>query len=425
MNEERAGGALASLIRRDGNDAWMRAAIMSSAAQHVDALLLALLGAKTDERGGALPSPEILASLLNLAVAQRSQRPLEAIKQSIAIPAGKDGHYAPWQFAALTGLLEARDKQIHQPALDLEKPFVWVWPAARRAVADTQTDQAERTAAAGLLGYSARKDVKDRDLLLGLLRPQVSVAIQVAAVTALAKSTDPKLPALLVNDWKHHSPQVRNVILDTLLSRTAWASSLLSSLEDGCVPPGEIDPARRQQLLNRRSNALRARAEAVFAHQARPRQAVVDSFRPALASKGDRAAGAAVFKKLCASCHRLGKEGVEVGPDLAALVDKSPEALLIAILDPNRAFEAKFTSFNVATVDGRILSGLVSTESATAVTLRRQDGKEDVLLRSQIDEMTSSGQSLMPEGVEKDLKPGDLADLIAFLASSSAVKTSE
>ena len=52
------------------------------------------------------------------------------------------------------------------------------------------------------------------------------------------------------------------------------------------------------------------------------------------------------------------------------------------------------------------------------MTLRRQDGKEDVLLRSQIDEMTSSGQSLMPEGIEKDLKPSDLADLIAFLASA-------
>ena len=130
-------------------------------------------------------------------------------------------------------------------------------------------------------------------------------------------------------------------------------------------------------------------------------------------------------RKLCASCHRLGNEGVEVGPDLAALADKSPESLLIAILDPNRAVETKYVGFTIATTDGRILSGLVSNESATAVTLRRQDGKEDVLLRSQIEEMTSSGQSLMPEGMEKDLKPRDLADLIAFLASAGAVKTTE
>ena len=160
------------------------------------------------------------------------------------------------------------------------------------------------------------------------------------------------------------------------------------------MPPAEIDPARRQRLLSCRDRAMRARAEAVFAHQARPREAVVDAYRSALGIKGDRAAGAAVFQKLCVSCHRMGNDGVEVGPDLATLNDKSPESLLIAILDPNRAFEAKYAGFTVATVDGRVLNGLIASESATAVTLRRQDGKDDVLLRSDIEEMSASGQSL-------------------------------
>ncbi len=121
----------------------------------------------------------------------------------------------------------------------------------------------------------------------------------------------------------------------------------------------------------------------------------------------------------------MGNEGVEVGPDLAALNDKSPESLLIAILDPNRAFEAKYASFAVATVDGRVLNGLIANESGTAVTLRRQDGKEDALLRSEIQEMSASGQSLMPEGLEKDLKPQDLADLIAYLAASGPPRKPE
>jgi putative heme-binding domain-containing protein len=91
---------------------------------------------------------------------------------------------------------------------------------------------------------------------------------------------------------------------------------------------------------------------------------------------------------------------------------------LIAILDPSRAFEAKYANFSIATVDGRVMNGLIASESATAVTLRRQDGKEDVLLRSQIEEMMASSQSLMPEGLEKDQKPQDLADLIAFLVAA-------
>jgi putative membrane-bound dehydrogenase-like protein len=422
---EIAGAALSSLALRDQKDSWMRAAVLSSAVPHLDRLLRTFLSAPAGGPGESAASVDMLGPLLSMAVSRGDQGPFAAIAKAIAIPAGKDGHYTPWQFTALAGLLEARDRVHDKPAFDFDKSFASVWPAARRTITDDNGDEAERAAAAALLGYGARRITKDRDLLLGLLSPRVSVGLQQAAVVALGKTTDPKVADLLVHDWKAHSPQVRSVILDTLLSRTAWTSALLSSLEDGCVPPGEIDPARRQQLLSRRGPGLRARAEAVFAHQARPRQAVVDSFRPALAIQGDRATGASVFKKLCASCHRLGKEGVEVGPDLATLSDKSPEALLIAILDPNRAFETKYTGFTIATVDGRVLNGLVSNESPTAVTLRRQDGKEDVLLRSQIDEMASSGQSLMPEGIEKDLKPRDLADLIAFLASTGAVRTPE
>jgi putative heme-binding domain-containing protein len=253
----------------------------------------------------------------------------------------------------------------------------------------------------------------------------VPVGLQQAAVSALGRITDPKVPELLIKGWRRDSPQVRSVILDALLSRGAWTGTLLSALEDGRVPPGEIDPSRRQQLITRRDRTMRARAEAVFAHEAQPRRAVVDSYRSALDLKGDPAAGAAQFKKLCASCHRLGNEGVEVGPDLASLSDKSPESLLIAILDPNRAFETKFVGFAIATVDGRVLNGLITSESATAVTLRRQEGKDDVLLRSEIQEMAASGQSLMPEGVEKDLKPRDLADLIAYLISSGPVRKTE
>jgi putative heme-binding domain-containing protein len=99
--------------------------------------------------------------------------------------------------------------------------------------------------------------------------------------------------------------------------------------------------------------------------------------------------------------------------------------LLVAILDPNRALESKFAAFTVATVDGRILSGLIASESATSVTLRRQEGKDEVLLRSEIEEMSASGQSLMPEGLEKDLSPRDLADLIAYIATAGPVRKSE
>jgi putative membrane-bound dehydrogenase-like protein len=419
MTGPRAGTTLADLARGAGDDPWMRAAILTSAVPHVASLLAGLVG------GTSEPPKGMVEPLLAVAGALPNQRLQDAVIRPIAEPAGQGGRYSPWQFAALAGLLEARSRSRRNLPVDLEKSFAGLWESARRLVRDESAAPADRLPAVRLVGYAAARQAADRDLLVGLLHPRVSIEVQQAAVAALARTTDPKTAELLVHDWKMHSPQVRSAILEALLSRPAWVSSLLSSLEDGCVPPAEIDPARRQRLLRRREPALRARAVAVFAHQSGPRQAVVDAFRPALAITGDRTAGAAVFKKLCANCHKFGGEGIEVGPDLATLNDKSPRSFLIAILDPNRAFEARYASFTVATVDGRVLSGLIAHESATGVTLRRQDGKEDALLRSEIDEMSSTGQSLMPEGVEKDLDVRSLADLIAFLAAPSPARKPE
>ncbi len=414
-----AGATLADLARRPGNDLWMRAAILSSAVPHVAVLLANLLGS------GSEPPREMVEPLLALAGSLPGQHLEASLIRPIAEPAGQGGRYAAWQFAALAGLLEARERSRGPARIDLDRSFTGLWESARRLARDDSADPSERLGAVRVLGYSAARQPADRDLLVSLLHPRVSIEVQQAAVAALGRTKDPKVADLLVHDWKMHSPQVRAAILDTLLSRPAWASSLLSSLEDGCVPPAEIDTARRQRLLTRREPALKARAVAVFNHQSQPRQAVVDSFRSAIGAQGDRAKGAAVFKKLCASCHRFGGDGVEVGPDLATLKDKSPEALLIAILDPNRAFETRYANFTVATIDGRVLNGMIASESATGVTLRRQDGKEDVLLRSQIEQMSASGQSLMPEGMEKDLTMRSLADLITFLSAAGPTRKPE
>jgi putative heme-binding domain-containing protein len=413
-DDHRAGEALAKLARRDGKDAWMGAAVLCSAMPHVPALLSGLLGGE----GAGEPPPEMVEPLLALAGALPGGGLSATAIRSIGRPAGQGGRFAPWQFSALAGLLAARERARRPLSIDLDQPFAGLWQAARRLVPDDGADEAERLAAISLLRHSAARDVHDRDRLAGLLRPRVSVAVQQAAIACLGRVNDPRIADLLLAGWKGYSPAIRAAVLDALLSRHEWTGPLLAALESRRVSPAEIDAARRERLVRRRDPALRARAEALFAHQAPARQAVVESFEPALRIKGDPAAGAAVFKKLCITCHRLGNEGVEVGPDLAALNDKSPESLLSAILDPNRAVESKYAAFTVATVDGRVLSGLIASESATSVTLRRQEGKDDVLLRSDIDEMTTSGQSLMPEGLEKDLTPRDFADLIAYLTAA-------
>ncbi len=418
-DDHRAGEALARLARRDGNDPWMRAAVLCSARPHVPMLLAGLMASV-----GEGETPPILGPVLELAGSVPGGID-EAVVELIGRPAGQGGRYAPWQFDALAGLIAARDRTAKRQWIDPDRRVVRILESARRLVQDDAADEAERLAAVALLRHSAAQYAEDRDRLAGLLRPRVPLSLQQAAVTSLGRLREAGIANILLDGWKGRTPQVRAAILDTLLSRPEWSGALLSALEADRVAPAEIGPARRQRLLNGRDPAMRLRAEAVFAHQGQARRAVVETYRSALKTRGNPAAGAALFKKLCISCHRMGKEGVEVGPDLATLNDKSPESLLVAILDPNRALESKYASYSVATVDGRVLNGIIASESATSVTLRRQEGKDDVLLRSEIEEMTASGQSLMPEGLEKDLTPRDLADLIAYVATTGPARKSE
>ncbi len=116
-------------------------------------------------------------------------------------------------------------------------------------------------------------------------------------------------------------------------------------------------------------------------------------------------------------------EGFEVGPDLlSALRNKSPEQLLNDILDPSREVDPRYLNYQIITNKGQTFSGLIAADTASSVTLRRGEKAEDVILRSQIDEIHTTGKSVMPEGLEMQLSKQDAADLIIYLRSVAAPK---
>jgi putative heme-binding domain-containing protein len=418
----RAGEALAKLAKRDGSNPWFRAAVLSSAPAHVGTLLAAFQPGK----GG--PPPEgLIEPLVNLAGGGENHHDLIALIEAVARPEREGGGFAAWQFSALSGLLDTAARRGKSLKVWLSGNTRWaasvsrldaLWPASRSVAADEKADEPARLAAVSILGRDPRQRDAERSLLAGLLTPKTPVGVQVAAIQAVARGQDPKLPEPLLAGWKGYSPAVRAAVLDTLLGRNEWAGALLSSLEDRCTPPGEIDPAHRRQLVTHADPRFRERAAAVFGPEEGSRREIVERYRGALKDPGAPAAGAAVFKRACASCHKYEGVGTEVGPDLAALNDRSPEALLLAILDPSRAFEAKYTEYTVHLADGRVRTGMITSETASAFTLRRQQGEQEVILRADVESMAASGKSLMPEGLEKDLTPRDLADLVAYLAAA-------
>ena len=142
----------------------------------------------------------------------------------------------------------------------------------------------------------------------------------------------------------------------------------------------------------------------------------MNQYQPAL-KDGVAERGRAVFQKNCTPCHKFKEIGTEVGPSIAARQDKSNDGLLREILDPNRAIDQRYISYVAVTSDGVVKTGILAEETGNAITLVGQNGEKTVLLRSQIDSLTSSGKSLMPEGLEKQMTPAEVADLIKFLAT--------
>jgi putative heme-binding domain-containing protein len=132
-------------------------------------------------------------------------------------------------------------------------------------------------------------------------------------------------------------------------------------------------------------------------------------------TRGDAKAGIQVFKNVCAQCHKIHGEGQEVGPDITVNGRSDFEQLLSNVFDPSLVIGAAYQATTVATKKGQIITGLVVEDSPQRIVLKVQGGKLETIARGDIDEVVVSKASLMPEGLEKQLKPQELADLFAFL----------
>jgi putative heme-binding domain-containing protein len=98
---------------------------------------------------------------------------------------------------------------------------------------------------------------------------------------------------------------------------------------------------------------------------------------------------------------------------------RAPEDLLFQILDPNREVNPAYIQATVATKDGRILTGIVASETTGQVLLKRADDIVEALPREQIEAFAPGSRSIMPEGLEREVDPQGIADLIVYLKSLS------
>ncbi|HEX8199825.1 MAG TPA: c-type cytochrome, partial [Isosphaeraceae bacterium] len=285
---------------------------------------------------------------------------------------------------------------------------------------DESTPRAERVDAAGQLIRFRPSDPAAVEALLGLITPRTAPALASGLIAAIAQSQAPEAGPALVAALPTMTPAVRPDALRVLLGRSDWTEALLHGVEQGAIKLSQLSLDQKQALAAHPDGAIAARAKGLLASSGGglpdpDRQKVIDELSPLVLRTGDAVHGKQVFLQQCAKCHTIDGEGGKVGPDLTGMAAHPKEELLIHILDPSRSVEGNFVQYSVATADGRILSGLLASESRTAVELLDAEGKTHVVLRDEIEELAASTKSVMPEGFEKQVAPGDLADLLEFL----------
>ena len=274
---------------------------------------------------------------------------------------------------------------------------------------DQNTDSAMRVAAIELVGQAPR----DSAQLIALLSVTEPIEVQIAATKAITANRSKEI----IERFTSMSPVVRTAAIEGLLLKKSTASDLLAAVKAETIPLNALSLLHRQRLTNHVDKAIQAEAKQLFdsSRTSETRTKLIRDYQQVISPSNDTPAGKQIFTKHCGTCHQYKGIGHKVGPDLATLKNRSASALLTAILDPGAAVEEKYVSYSVLTNDGVVHAGIIAGETSTAIEMRLADGKTKTILRSDIERIHTSGQSLMPEGMEKNITPEQMGHLIGFL----------
>ncbi len=415
----RATAALAEIAKRDASDRWMRVAVLSSCLGRAGELF-ALLGADPAWRA-TKPGRAFLEELARQAgLENRSDQVAEVLQTLEGFP---DDQRALAQ-AAVRGLskgladsgsplLASLGSDGGSRAGDLLEQMV---DDAKQAAADPGLALPKRVAAIRSLGLAAFDDVVD--LLADLLDSTQPQEVQTAAIQALNRFAEDGVPEIIVDAWIGFTPKVRGEAAEALFARPERISVLLAAIEDGLILPNQLDTARIRFLTTHSDSTIRRQAAGLLeSAQLAPREQIVKAWADVLEMLGDAERGRTVFRRECSKCHRLEDYGVELGLPLDTIQNRGPETILLSVLDPNRDVLPQYLNYVVVTDDGLSVTGMIESETATSITLKRAEGESDTVLRTNIDELVNTGMSIMPEGNEKLVTKQELADVIAYLMS--------
>lgn len=415
---EKLGESYALLLEQHPAETWLKAAICTHPAPVIWGVFkggteeLSALGSKpripkpphfkNDLTAGFKQSLPDLLSILGASAADLSNT-----NDKVVAFLSKQSN--PDWIAAFSAGLKKAGLSIEK--VDLQGLLSGVFSKAATDASDAKASEASRLESIQLLGLTSSKEATAA--LTQCLAKDQPDSIQAAAIRTLAQGSSAAVTEALLANWLGFGPKAKEVALEALLAREDRALALL---ESGVVKPVDFPASQVQALLKHKSAKVAGLAKTVLASVIPPsREEVTAKFKPAIAAKGDAAKGQIQYMTRCVACHRAGTMGLQVGPDLVTVKTKGRDALLTAILEPHKEVAPQFIAYTVNTKDGQTLAGIITNDTASSMTLKMMGGIEKTLQRSEIKGSTSTGQSLMPEGLETGMSVQDMADLLSFI----------
>jgi putative membrane-bound dehydrogenase-like protein len=301
-------------------------------------------------------------------------------------------------------------------------------PLAISRIADPRLAPTERADFIRTLG-----ELKTPDFLtplLQLLEHDSSAPVRTSVLQALQGYESVEVAAAIVRQYPKLTPVLQDKARDVLVSRPAWASTVLAAVEMGTLPAKDFSVEQVRRVLLHKDAKLKERVEKLWGQvrtaTSREKQGRIQAVTQILAKgTGDVGRGKELVVKHCLVCHQLFGEGEKIGPDLTAVDRKNLEVLLPNVIDPSAVIREGYQQYIVTTVDGRVLSGLLAENTPDKTTVLDAKGVRTTVMKKEIEALDRADTSLMPEGQLDTLSDQELRDLFAYLRSepSKSIKT--
>ena len=268
-------------------------------------------------------------------------------------------------------------------------------------------------------------DAGEPATVLPLLKLIQDPEVGVAAIRALAGYDLDETAVELVASYGELNAEARRAALATLCSRPNHAVRLLEAIADKQIPATDLTADLARQLQFMKSPEVDRLLEDVWG-QVRETSAdkarLIAEYKALLAepAPADPSLGRAIFARTCQTCHVLYGVGTQVGPDLTGSNRTDLDYLLSNIVDPSAVMAHEYRQSVLITDAGRIVTGIVKSEDARAVTVQTADGVV-VVPKDEIDERVASDKSMMPDDQLKQFSEHEIRSLIAYLRGRSQV----